>query len=145
MLSRTRDGTRRAAPRELIHLLEAARSAQLHSLEIGQSGPTGELLFSAAAVKEALPEVSLVRLEQTVYAEYPAERSYIEAMEAAEAEQTPNTLAALWRVGREEAIKRAQRLVKIGFFEIRGTAADPTFWVPFLYRDSLRLVQGAAE
>jgi hypothetical protein len=33
----------------------------------------------------------------------------------------------------------------VGFFERRGTAGDPDYWVPFLYRDALGLVQGEAR
>lgn len=36
-------------------------------------------------------------------------------------------------------------LTKVGFLEQRGDKQDPIFWVPFLYRDALDLVQGAAD
>ena len=36
-------------------------------------------------------------------------------------------------------------LVELGFFEERGTREEPTFWVPFLYRDALDLIQGKAD
>jgi hypothetical protein len=35
--------------------------------------------------------------------------------------------------------------VDIGFFELRGTKQEPVYWVPFLYRDALNLVQGEAK
>ena len=41
MLSRTADGTGETAPRELIHLLSAARDEQLKSLEMGAPEPEG--------------------------------------------------------------------------------------------------------
>jgi hypothetical protein len=70
LLSRTADGTARSAPRELIHLLNSARDAELHKLDLGTPHGEVENLFSRAALKEALPEVSRVRLEQTIFAEY---------------------------------------------------------------------------
>jgi hypothetical protein len=51
----------------------------------------------------------------------------------------------LWGVNRATAIAKANELVELGFFEARGTRNEPTFWVPFLYRDALHLVQGRAE
>jgi hypothetical protein len=41
--------------------------------------------------------------------------------------------------------RRAEMLVRIGFFQRRGSRDDPTFWVPFLYRDALEMIQGLAE
>jgi hypothetical protein len=41
-------------------------------------------------------------------------------------------------------VRLADELVQVGFFEERGAQRDPTFWVPFLYRDALEMVEGAA-
>jgi hypothetical protein len=45
----------------------------------------------------------------------------------------------------DQVIAKAKELVDIGFFVERGTRDNPTYWVPFLYRDALHLVQGKAE
>jgi len=37
------------------------------------------------------------------------------------------------------------KLAAIGFLEVRGSKQEPSFWVAFLYRDALDLVQGSAE
>jgi hypothetical protein len=145
MMSRTRDGSGATAPRELIHLLNAAREAQLRRLETGLGEPPGEALFDPAALREALPEVSQTRLEQTLYAEYPKHRKWIQQLKGERTQQTPGTLASIWQVGEDEALSRANQLVEIGFFEQRGTKAEPAYWVPFLYRGALSLVQGTAE
>ena len=71
MLSRTRDGTQLNAPRELIHLLGSLRTQQLRRFELGEPPPDGEALFARPSFKQALPEVSEVRLTQTLYAEHP--------------------------------------------------------------------------
>ena len=39
----------------------------------------------------------------------------------------------------------AEQLTEVGFFERKGTKDNPSYWVPFLYRDALNLVQGSAE
>lgn len=145
MLSRTKDGSGLTAPRELIHLLSSLRDEQLRRIEVGHEEPSNEMLFDRPAFKDALREVSEVRLKQTLYAEYPELRKYIEALEGAKAQQSPETLADMWGVADEEARSIADRLVNIGFFERRGTLASPDYWVPFLYRDALHLVQGEAR
>lgn len=145
MLGRTCDATRQTAPRELIHLLNALRDVQVRRLEVGEPDPEGGRLFGRAVFKEALPEVSRTRLEQTLYAEYPEARRSIEKLRGEKTQQSLATLAATWQCSTEEALATARRLVEIGFFEERGERDDPTFWVPLLYRDGLDMVQGAAD
>ena len=65
-------------------------------------------------------------------------------MDRQKTEQRPESLAKLWEVDESEAIKIAEELAQLGFFEERGTREEPNFWVPFLYRDALRMVQGKA-
>jgi hypothetical protein len=145
LLSRTRDGSGQTAPRELIHLLSSAREQQLKRLELGEHEPSGEALFDRTALRDALPEVSKVRLEQTLFAEYPKLKAWLEMLAGEKTEQTPVTLARIWRVEEAEALTIATQLEEIGFFEARGSKEEPAFWVPLLYRDGLRMVQGAAE
>lgn len=145
MLTRTADGTDKTAPRELIHLLSSARDQQLRQLEMGQPEPAGEALFDRNALKAALPEVSKVRYEQTLCAEHPTLKEMLSMLEGEKTQQTPATLAKIWRVPATEAHSRAEQLAEVGFFQRRGSKEQPVFWVPFLYRDALNLVQGPAE
>jgi len=145
MLTRTKDGTGRNAPRELIHFLNSLREVQVRRLEIGESPPEGESLFSRGAFKDALPEVSRTRLEQTIYAEYPNLRTRLEALRRSKTRHTGATLAQVWKVDVDRAKPMAEELVEVGFFEQRGTQERPEYWVPFLYRDALDMVQGTAE
>jgi hypothetical protein len=145
LLTRTRDGTRAPAPRELIHFLNSLRDVQVRRFEVGEAEPEGKLLFSRPAFKEALPEVSKVRLEQTIYAEHPGQKQWIEKLHGAKTLQTAGTLASIWGITSEDAAVRAGELAVMGLFEARGTSQVPEYWVPFLYRDALDLVQGAAE
>jgi hypothetical protein len=147
VLGRTRDATGRNAPRELIHLLNCTRDVQMRRLEVGQRDFDQEdkRLFARSALKDALPEVSRVRLEQTLYAEYPTLRERLEQLRGGKTQQSLSSLAAVWRIPREEVEKLAHELVEVGFFEQRGTHDNPQYKVPFLYRDSLKLVQGSAD
>jgi hypothetical protein len=145
ILGRTSDGTGQNAPRELIHFLNSARSEKLRRLDLGGGDGEVEAVFSRVAIKNALPEVSTVRLERTLFAEYPDLRKYVVALEQEKTLQRPDSLSRIWHVTESEAAKIAEELAKIGFFEKRGSKEAPEYWVPFLYRPALRMVQGAAE
>lgn len=103
------------------------------------------MLIGSAALKEALPDVSRARLELSLYAEHPEHKAFVQRLEGEKAEQTGSSLANIWNCPEEEARREAQALVELGFFEARGDRSAPSFWVPFLYRDALNLIQGAAD
>jgi hypothetical protein len=145
LVTRCADGTGKTAPRELIQLLNCILDQEIKRLEQGGAAAEGDQLFDRSVFKLALPTVSDARLNQYLYAEYAGERPFVEKLEGQKAEQTPESLAELWGLTREAAIAKAKELVNLGFFEERGTKDRPTFWVPFLYRDALYLVQGMAE
>ncbi len=145
ILTRTTDSSGNSAPREIIHLLEVAKDLQIKKIERGEDEPPNTILFSRASFKEALPTVSKVRYEQTLLAEYPEMREFLQKLERGKTEQTITSLSALWQTDVKETLKICTHLTQIGFFETRGRNKDITFWVPFLYRNALNLVQGKAE
>lgn len=145
LLSRTRDGTQQNAPRELIHFLNSLRDQQLRRHERGEAEPDGEPLFARPAFKDALPEVSNIRLTQTLYAEHPELRDAVEKLRGEKTLQKIGTLSKLWNKDVNETRSLADSLVDVGFFERRGDREEPEYWVPFLYRDALAMIQGTAE
>ena len=145
LLSRTFDAGRQFSPREIIHFMNVLRQEQVKRLETGHAGPEGECLFERQTFKEALPEVSKVRLEQTLYAEYPSLKVNIEQLRGQKTSQSLDSLSAIWSVQADKASSIALSLVEVGFFEKRGDRTNPIYWVPFLYRDSLELSQGSAD
>ena len=145
MVSRTADGTKRTAPRELIHLLLATRDQQLRLFELGNTEPPDDQLFDKAAIRAALPDVSKARYDQTLCAEHPVLKPFLAKLEREKAEQNTASLAAIWKCGTERANEIAEKLVEAGFFERRGSKESPNYWVPFLYREALQLVQGTAK
>jgi hypothetical protein len=145
ILSRTSDGTGQSAPREVIHLLSCAREFQLKSLEIGSAEPPGDILLDRGAFKDALPAVSRARFEQTLCAEYPQYKEVLQRLSKEKTEQTPTTLAKVWDLPEEKAREMADRLSEIGFFERSGTKENTIYWVPFLYRSALSMIQGSAK
>lgn len=145
MVSRCTDGTGNTAPRELIHLLNCIREEEVKRLEMGGEATPGDQLFDRSVFKQALPTVSSSRLNTYLYAEFPSEKPYLEKLKNEKSEQTPESLAKIWGLERREAVEKAADLSSLGFFETRGTKAEPSYWVPFLYRDALNLVQGKAD
>jgi hypothetical protein len=145
LITRCADGTGKTAPREVIHLLNCIRDEEIRRLENGGAAAANDQLFDRSVFKTALPTVSGARLNQYLYAEYPNERRFISKLDGEKAEQTPESLASLWSISRDKAIVEAKKLVELGFFEERGARDEPTYWVPFLYRDALNLVQGKAD
>ena len=118
---------------------------QVRELELGEAGPSDTTLIGSAAIKDALPEVSKVRLEQTLYAEYPDARDRLERLRGQKTEHTVSSLAAIWGCDEERSRRLADELIEIGFFLNRGSKENPSYWVPFIYRDALEMVQGKAE
>jgi hypothetical protein len=113
-------------------------------IDLGEAEADNMQLFTRTAIKEGLPEVSRARLQQTLYAEYPSLRPLCEKLRSEKAAHTPDTLTRIWGVDETEAVKLARQLVDVGFFEDRVVKGLQSFWVPFLYRDALELVQGTA-
>jgi hypothetical protein len=148
LVTRCADGTGKTAPRELIHLLKSILEQEIKRLEHGGGPAADDKLFDRSVFKAALPEVSNARVNQYLYAEYPDLRPFVTKLEKQKTAQTLDSLAELWGLSKEAAATKAKELVEIGFFEERmerGSRANPTYWVPFLYRDALGLVQGKAD
>lgn len=144
MVSRVRDGLGIAAPRELIHIFEVIRDLQIKRMERGEPEPEGQLLFDRSVFKEALDTVSRVRYTQTFIAEYPEFQKLTDKLRGEKAEHTSQSLSKIWELQEGEAERHADELVATGFFEKRGSSGTYTYWVPFLYRGALDLVQGKA-
>lgn len=144
MVGRVKDGLGISAPRELIHLLNESRLAQIRQLETGTPENSYSEIIGRTALKDALVQVSSVRLNQTIYPEFPHLKPYIENLKEQKTEQDINTLLRIFGETRERTIEIVQKLVSIGFFEERKERAGQsvTYWTPFLYRDGLEMVQG---
>jgi hypothetical protein len=142
ILSLVSDGSGAVEPRELIHLFNATRDAQIRRLETGHPPPEGDLLFDLVAFGEALSEVSQARLRQSVYAEHPQCKPWIERLVGERIEHTMRSLATLWSVNEREAGRRVERLVTVGVLEPCGARTAPLYRLPVIYRPALGLLSG---
>lgn len=144
-LSRTEDGKKIAAPRELIHLFTVVRDRQLGRIDTGEATLPDDLFFEAQTFRDAHPEVSETRLQKTIYPEYPWLKEWLEALRGQRTLHDVASLELVWGTDREETEARIRRLLDVGFFEPQGPATDRAYWVPFLYRPALEMVQGSAD
>jgi hypothetical protein len=138
LLSRVSDGTGRAAPREVIHALSAARQAQLKMHEVGAATTDGSVLFDERALMEAVTAVSREHYEQTLLAEFPRFQSYLQSLDGGSAGYTSGQLASVWNCDVQEVSRIAEELVEIGFFNKRRLPTEP-FLVSNVYRDALHV------
>lgn len=144
ILSRTVDGKGINSPRELIQLFTHAKAIESKRQESGINELEGDQLISRQAFKEAVYEVSKQRLEQTIYAEFPSLKQYIELLRGDKAEQNVETLMNKWSLEKRETLDVAKKLISIGFFEQRGEILNPKYKIPFMYRPYLDITQGSA-
>jgi hypothetical protein len=144
ILTRLADGSGRTAPREIIHLLNISREVQLENYRLGKRHPEDNLLIDHSALQSALPTISATRYKQTLCSEHPSLIDYLKKMDREKSEQNVETLRRIWNTSETETIRIAERLVDVGFFSLRGSKSAPVFWVPYLYRDALNMIQGSA-
>ncbi|MFF5994838.1 hypothetical protein AAGS61_08745 [Lysinibacillus sp. KU-BSD001] len=142
MLSRVKDGLSVVAPRELIQLINEAKIKQIEELETGDiTEKQLEKFIGRKALKKGLEAVSKKRLEQTIYAEYFSLKKYIKKLEGQKAEQSLENLAHLFELDLENAKVIVENLCEIGIFEKKADS----YWVPFMYRPALNLIQGRED
>jgi len=145
MVSRIKDGSGISAPREFIHLFEILKTLQIKKLERGELAPPDKILFDKSLFKQALIDVSKVRYEQTFCSEYPELSKHTNLLKGEKAEQNIMTLSRIWTTDNKTTYSIAEKLVEVGFFEKKGEKNYPRYWVPFLYRGALGLIQGKAQ
>lgn len=142
--SRIRDGLSSVAPREVIHFYNEAVAQERKEQEIGSDSVEPPNIVSRQAVKNATYEVSKVRTEQTIFAEYAHLRDSVIALHGSKAEHNVNSLAEVWNVDKVEAEKISNQLAEIGFFESRAARTEGIYKIPFMYRFYLEISQGKA-
>lgn len=138
LLTQIRDGAGSLSPRDAILFLKSARHTQLVRLHHGTADVNGQQLFDPETLVVAVGEVSRARLEQTLYAEYPEQREYIDRLRGQEATFPLAKLEELWEESSNQARQRAEYLCYLGFFQREGGVAG-TYHVPPLYQHILHL------
>lgn len=143
ILQNLTDGRGRYCPRDVIEFMTKLKNLQINAIEKGFSAPIGDMLFNEALFEAAYDEVSAQKCKTILYAEYPDERRYIDALRNTKYEFPLAALAHLWGQNQEEAAVTAQRLIRIGFFVSKHNLKFGNLTVSSLYRPALDLSPGA--
>lgn len=144
IISRVRDGLGYVAPRELIHYYNQAVLEERREQDISSDKAEPPNIVSRQAIKKSTFEISKVKLEQTIFAEYPMLREHIMSFENQKAEHTLETASNVWGVDMAKAKSLAVQLSEIGFIDQKIFKNDSQLKIPFLYRPYLNIVQGKA-
>lgn len=140
---RLQDGHGQATPRELIQFCSSLRAQQLQRFEKAATPPPEEFLFDRASFKAALIPVSANRLINTIYAEYPAYKPWIDTLRGRKNLQSAETLSTIWSVDIRESNCRSDLLMGIGLFRRLDGPERIFYEIPFLYRSALQIIRGA--
>ncbi len=142
--SRVRDGLNNVAPREIIHFYNESISKEKMEQDIGNDAVEEPNIVSRMAIKNATVEVSRVRTEQTLFAEYADLKKYILKLEGQKAENTLESLRTIWETDAGVTESIANQLAEIGFFESKAAKTEGIYKIPFMYRFYLEVSQGKA-
>jgi len=122
LIIHTRDGKDTNTPRDLIELLNFAKDFELDRLARGDRPYNSKnLLFNHEGLANAGGQLSTLKMEQTIFAEYPDLRPFIDAFfESLPRNFEVEKLCVLWSCDDAKAKSTAARLADIGFFKVTG-------------------------
>jgi hypothetical protein len=143
MLAQVRDGNNVMAPRNVIDLCLRALEIQQRKETYAPREYTPEIpLIEMDALQKAAHQLSVLRLEDTLLAEYGEEiKQAISEFDHGAAEHTKKTLAELFnQLERRKLNSLIESLCAIGFLEQVGNE----YHIPPIYRKGLNITQGKA-
>lgn len=133
ILNKTKDGRNVNTPREIIETIRFAKEEEIARLERGEREHGGGILFGEEALHRAVRKLSKLRLEQTIYAEYPETIKFIEPFTSRKRRSFGiEDLQNIWGVERNEAQAAVRTLMEIGFFRV-SRGKSQSYEIPSLY------------
>lgn len=140
IISRTSDATRIINPRNILYLIDQAKSIEIDKMERGHHMPVDGLM-EGKVIQEGLRETSHYQLEQTLFAEYPKLKPKVELLKNSKAEMKLNVIKKKLRVNSKKGILEiVNALITRGF--ISQANSSGYYEIPFIYRDALNVKQG---
>ncbi|WP_424944127.1 P-loop ATPase, Sll1717 family [Aliiroseovarius crassostreae] len=136
----TQDGLGVSAPRDLIELVNSAIEYEITRLEKGDTPyKQRNLIFNHQGLNFGGSVLSKTKMEQTIFAEFPECRRFIEAfIDSSGRNFDDDKLASVWGVKQEEARKMASYLCEIGVLKKSSTKSGATnYLIPVLYTNYL--------
>ncbi|OAZ73675.1 hypothetical protein SRCM101060_02590 [Lactiplantibacillus plantarum] len=140
IISRTSDATRIINPRNILYLIDQAKSIEIDKMERGHHMPVDGLM-EGKVIQEGLRETSHYQLEQTLFAEYPKLKPKVELLKNSKAEMKLNVIKKKLRVNSKKGILEiVNALITRGF--ISQANSSGYYEIPFIYKDVLNVKQG---
>ena len=140
MMRRIRDGNDGKPPRNLIDLVQLAQDAQLKRDDIRNRPLDARPVLEPDALRDGLSQLSVRRVDDTIFAEAGLAVEAIEKFRGGKAEHNLDSIASLLNVSHEQAKAELKPLVAIGFLEsIKGS-----YKVLSLFREGMKITQGKA-
>jgi hypothetical protein len=137
---RIADGNGVSTPRDLLSVIEAARTEQIRQNQREDVRLEGTQLFSEDSIRAAVKAVATDNLETRFYAEYPDLRPVIRKFERGKADHNEETLRDLLGADWGNIV---QRLERVGFI-YRRTRNNTEMWtIPFFFSYALDIRRGA--
>ncbi|MCA9994637.1 MAG: hypothetical protein KDE56_02745 [Anaerolineales bacterium] len=142
IVDRIKDGNDVATPRDLLSVLERARTTQLEKVEKKEPLPPGEQIFDADTIRKAVKLVAEENLTTRIYAEYPDLKQPILRFSGGKADHSIETLQdTLKEFYNSEML---QRLKSVGFLYQRERKGYKVWTIPFFYSFALDVKRGFA-
>lgn len=138
LIMHTMDGKDVNAPRDLIELMNAAIEYEITRLSKGDRPYRRKnLLFNHEGLAHAGVVLSKTKMEQTIFAEYPDLRHYIDAlMDSSGRNFDVEKMCEQWEVNRETAVAVCTSLSEVGVLKKSG---KDRYLIPVLYTGYLRI------
>lgn len=136
------DGRGVVTPRDVIQLVTVAKQKQQ---SLCQESPNGisEFVISSKALKHALIEVSKVKRDAYLKAEFPHIYPKVEKLIGGKTELSQMALAKLYGEGWEAVV---DDFVSLGILRVERKRDGERWWkVPFIYRAGLEMKQGQSN
>ena len=138
VIGRTSDATEAINPRNVVTLLRLARNNGLLAASRDSTDFQGSLLMSVT-IRKAWAELSRIRLQDTIYAEFNQLRPYLEKLTGRYSSYSSQELANWLGLSIDsEAFRRAA--IDLKYAGIMRQSSRGTFTVPLLYRPALRVM-----
>jgi len=142
IVDRITDGKNIATPRDLLSVLERARTIQLEKMERDSVAPSENLLFDEDSIRLAVKDIARENLETRIFAEYPDLRKPITLLKGNKADHNDDTLKEV--LGDNYSKELMARLESIGFIYRRERKGYQVWTIPFFYSFALDIKRGAA-
>jgi len=141
ILDRITDGNGVVTPRDLLSVIDRARTLQIQQMQRDNVELPGTLLFTEDVIRQSVKKVARDNLQTRIFAEYPDLRSDIRAFENGKADHNDETLKSI--LG-EDWKTRLERLERIGFMYRRKRENTQMWTIPFFYTNAIDARRGAA-